>query len=32
MSYLYYSSPDGRVGGLGFYFYLNFFDEMVVEL
>lgn len=39
MSYLYCSSPDGRVGGLGFSRYLDSllfvpdfpFDEMEVE-
>lgn len=31
MSYLYCPSPVGRVGGLGFSRYLNFFDEMEVE-
>lgn len=30
MSYLYCSSPDGRVGGLGFSRYLDSFDEMEV--
>lgn len=29
MSYLYCSSLDGRVGGLGFFLYL---DEIEVEL
>lgn len=28
MSYLYCSSPDGRVGGLGFSRYLDSFDDI----
>lgn len=31
MSYLYWSSPDGCVGGLGFFLYFDSFDDIPVS-